>query len=143
MEHRLGIRHPVAVTTILHPRESAPVIGLAREVSISGMFVEVKSRKLVMNSLIEVEIRLPADEAGKNFRWLAMVIRKTETGAGLMFDRLRPPAIMRLIAAAECVPQLVYDERATPWPAPPIIMPPGAANLRRTGHGRLPAPWSR
>lgn len=138
MEHRLGIRHPVAVATILHPRESPPLIGLAREVSISGMFVEVTPRKLVLNSLIEVEISLPAHEAGKTFRWLAMVIRKTETGAGLMFDRLRPPAIMRLIAAAECVPQLVYDG---PWdlsPAHPIAAAT-TASLQSAGHGRHPA----
>lgn len=138
MEHRLGIRHPVAVATILYPRESVPVIGLAREVSISGMFVEVAPRKLVMNSLLEVEISLPTHEAGKTFRWLAMVIRKTENGAGLMFDRLRPPAIMRLIAAAECVPQLVYDGPCDLSPARPIA-PASTASLQPAGHDRHPA----
>lgn len=140
MEHRLGIRHPVAVVTILYPRASSPVTGLAREVSISGMFVEVPPQKLVMNSLLEVAISLPDDEAGKTFRWLAMVIRKTDTGAGLMFDRLRPPAIMRLIAAAECIPQLVYDARPWhPWPVRPATPARSTNPQQQAGHGRYPA----
>lgn len=83
---------------MLYPRDFAPVIGLAREISISGMFVEVPQQKLTMNSLIEVGISIPGGEEIRTFRWHAMVIRQTHAGAGLMFDRLRPPAVMRLLA---------------------------------------------
>lgn len=113
MEHRLGIRHPVSVATALYPRESAPVIGLAREVSISGMFVEAPAQGLTTSSLIEVEISLQSNGEARTFRWLAMVIRKTDAGVGLMFDRLRPPAIMRVLAAAEHMPRLIVPIRGT------------------------------
>lgn len=100
MEHRCGMRHPVEGTVTI----AAPGIGAvpARliEASISGMSVEMAAVPFCCNSVVDVEMLLPGDTELRVYRWQAMVIRKTADGMGLMFDRLRPPAITRLISSA-------------------------------------------
>lgn len=121
MEHRLGTRRPVSAAVVLYPPGGTPVAGHTREVSISGMFVEAPTERFTGNGVINVELTLPGRADLRTFRWQAMVIRKTATGLGLMFDRLRPPAITRLLeslelglppAAARAIP-----EKATPLSA--------------------------
>lgn len=111
MEHRIGTRHPVAVEIVLHPMGKVPLVGCTREVSISGMFVEAPPQHLPLHSLVELELTLPVALSPRTFRWQAMVIRRTDNGVGLMFDRLRPPAITRLLAneraAADSASRLV------------------------------------
>ncbi|WKZ12041.1 MAG: PilZ domain-containing protein [Gammaproteobacteria bacterium] len=97
MEHRLGTRRPVATAVTLHPPGGIPVAGRIREVSISGMFVETPPELFSGNTVIGVELTLPGSTDLRTYRWQAMVIRKASSGLGLMFDRLRPPAITRLL----------------------------------------------
>ena len=101
MEHRCGIRHPLCAAVTLHPRRLGAVAGRIREASISGMFVETAPELFCDNAVVDVEVILPGVSALRTFRWQAMVVRRTENGLGLMFDRLRPPAISRLLAASE------------------------------------------
>ena len=98
MEHRCGTRRAIQVPVVLHPRGASPLPANTREVSISGMFVETPPSLLVLNAVLEVELTLPAATGLRTYRWLAMVVRATPAGVGLMFDRLRPPAILRLLA---------------------------------------------
>lgn len=101
MEHRLGTRRAVRAAVVLHPHGAASVIAHTREVSISGMFVEATASLLAAHGVIEVEMTLPVAAGMRTFRWQAMVIRTTTAGVGLMFDRLRPPAITHLLANLE------------------------------------------
>lgn len=98
MEHRLGARRAVRAAVVLHPPGAQPVTGLTREVSISGMFVEVPPQAFSGNAVVDVELTLPGGAELRTYRWQAMVIRQARDGVGLMFDRLRPPAIGRLLA---------------------------------------------
>ena len=101
MEHRFGSRRVVRATVVLHAHGAAPVLAQTREVSISGMFVETTPESFAANSVLDVELTLPGAVGLRTYRWRAMVIRTTGTGIGLMFDRLRPPAITRLLANAD------------------------------------------
>lgn len=101
MEHRCGSRHPLAGGLVLYARDAVPVAATLREASISGMFVETAPQAFYCNSVIDIEMTLPATAGLRTYRWKAMVIRKTAEGIGLMFDRVRPPAITRLMASAE------------------------------------------
>jgi hypothetical protein len=98
MEHRLGARRPVMVNVVLYPHDAPAVLAHTRDVSISGMFVEASAQMLSAHGVMDVEMTLPVATGLRTFRWQAMVIRRTASGAGLMFDRLRPPAITRLLA---------------------------------------------
>jgi hypothetical protein len=102
MEHRLGVRRPIHAAVLLYPPAGAPVAGRTLEVSISGMFVETAPDTFAQgafadNAVLEVELTMPGSADLRTYRWQAMVIRKTRNGIGLMFDRLRPPAITRLL----------------------------------------------
>jgi hypothetical protein len=101
MEHRFGSRRTVRTAVVLHPRGAAPVLAQTREVSISGMFVETTPESFCANSVLDVELTLPGAVGLRTYRWQAMVIRTTPTGVGMMFDRLRPPAITRLLAGID------------------------------------------
>lgn len=98
MEHRLGVRRAVTAAVVLYPHTGGPVLARTSEVSISGMFVEAPAALLAAHEVIDVEMTVPASTGMRTFRWQVMVIRKTPTGVGMTFDRLRPPAIMRLLA---------------------------------------------
>jgi hypothetical protein len=100
MEHRCGARHPIDGTVLLSGPGLEPKPARLVEASISGMYVAVPPQGYCCNSVIDVEMTLPGDVGLRTFRWQAMVIRKTETGMGLMFDRLRPAAITRLLDTA-------------------------------------------
>jgi hypothetical protein len=97
MEHRRASRHAIRTSVVLHPRGVPPVFSSTVDISISGMFVTAEPKLFTPNSIIDVEVTLPAAAGLRTYRWPAMVIRKTEAGVGLMFDRVRPPAIVALI----------------------------------------------
>jgi hypothetical protein len=98
------MRRPVEAPVVLHPRAGLPLVGSVAEVSISGMFVTARPEEFCTNSVIDVEMTLPGAVSLKTYRWQAMVIRKTATGIGLMFDRLRPPAVVALLDKAQNAP---------------------------------------
>ena len=57
---------------------------------------------LILGLIVGYERSYHGRAAGmRTYRWQAMVIRTTAAGVGLMFDRLRPPAITRLLAALD------------------------------------------
>lgn len=98
MEHRFGNRRAIRTPVVLHPHGALPLCTNTRDVSISGMFVEAIPAPFSANSVIDVVLTLPGVAGLRTYRWQAMVIRRTASGIGLMFDRLRPPAISRLLA---------------------------------------------
>ncbi len=121
MDHRCGMRHAVDARVTLYPHGPDGVPGRIRDASISGMFVEALPDLFGDHGVIEVEVTLPGVTALRTWRWRAMVVRRTGTGLGLMFDQLRPPAIVRLLAAAEAVEPVAVlaDAARRSHPAPP------------------------
>lgn len=114
MEHRCGTRHRVEGELTLRAHGGS-AITTARlvEASISGMFIAAPAAPFACNAVIDVEMTLPGDSSLRTYRWQAMVIRKTERGVGLMFDRLRPHAINWLIASAEAGMPLPHTRATT------------------------------
>jgi hypothetical protein len=99
MDHRCGSRQYLPVRVMLYPRSGDPVRAWVRDVSISGMFVELESGPATMppQSLVEIEMSRPGID-GRSSRCLAVVARAAADGLALMFDRLNPPAVARLLA---------------------------------------------
>jgi hypothetical protein len=115
MEHRCGTRHSLPAVVTLYPRFGGALRALVRDISISGMFVELDSGRGTMPMQSLVEIELPkATTGGRCTRCLAMVARATQGGLGLMFDRLGPPAVTRLLAGATAEPVARPKLRAVP-----------------------------
>ncbi|MCC7259245.1 MAG: PilZ domain-containing protein [Gammaproteobacteria bacterium] len=101
MDHRCGTRYTLDAPVRLSGHGLCGVAGRIREASISGMFVEAPAELFADHSVIDVEVTLPGVAALRTYRWQAMVVRHTDAGLGLMFDRLRPPAISRLLAGTD------------------------------------------
>ncbi|MCC7329949.1 MAG: PilZ domain-containing protein [Gammaproteobacteria bacterium] len=101
MEHRCGDRHPLRMAVLLRAGGCNPVAGITREISISGMFVEVPAQFFRDHGVVELEASVPPSTGGlRVYRWRALVVRRTGAGLGLMFNQLRPPAIARILAIA-------------------------------------------
>lgn len=100
MEHRFGARHALSGRLVLRSASTGPVPAQLREASISGMFVEAPPEAFSTNTVVDVEMTVPGATGLRCYHWQAMVIRKSRDGLGLMFDRVRPPAISRLLAGA-------------------------------------------
>ena len=103
-KHRLGERYPVRVPVVLHPNAATRVPATTRDVSISGMLVETVPVHFSADNVIGIELMLPGIDAPRIYRWQALVVRKTASRLGLMFDRVRPPAIAALIRKLESSP---------------------------------------
>ena len=101
MEHRCGTRHPLDARVTLYARDGRSIVAPLREASISGMYVDAAPDEFCTNTVIDVEMTVPGPMGLRTYRWQAMIIRRTASGLGLMFDRVRPPAIVRLLAQAE------------------------------------------
>lgn len=100
MEHRLGARHSIRTAVVLHARGLPPLIAVTREVSVSGMFIETQASLGEMR-VLDVELTIACgQEPPRHHRWRAMVVRQTEDGIGVTFDRLRPPAVRLLLDEA-------------------------------------------
>lgn len=110
MEHRFGTRRAIRAAVTLQSHHGAAVRGQTCDVSISGMFVETTPAVFSVNGVIDVELTLPGVTGLRTYHWQAMVIRSTPSGIGLMFDRLRPPAITRLLARIDAGLPLVAAE---------------------------------
>lgn len=115
MEHRCGTRQAVSAAVTLYPHDCEPVLGRIQEASISGMFVATAPHLFCENGVIDVEVTVPGTAALRTYRWQAMVVRRTENGLGLMFDRVRPPAIAHLLHARQSeMPRTLPADNVTP-----------------------------
>lgn len=97
MEHRWGERVEVvrAVLLVSQPhRECDPVLGVLRNVSVSGAYVET-SREMPVLSQITVEFE------GANIE--ACVVRRDAHGIGLEWSEFAPPEIVALCRAPQPV----------------------------------------
>jgi hypothetical protein len=103
-KYRLGERYPIRVAVILHLTAATRVPATTCDVSISGMLVDTPPAHFSANSVIGVELTLPGVDAPRIYRWQALVVRKTQSGLGMVFDRVRPPAIAALIRKLESSP---------------------------------------
>lgn len=84
MEHRCSsrkhYRRPVLLACSPNNRVSADT----RDVGLGGMFIETQDIALSINTPISIEFAAH-NEPWRRFRLLAMVVRRTATGAGVMF----------------------------------------------------------
>lgn len=127
MDHRCGTRQHLPALITLYPRLGGPVRAWVRDVSISGMFVEIESGgAMPPQSLVEIEMSRPGAD-GRSSRCLAMVARAAADGLALMFDRLNPPAVARLLANRATLP--------APRPARPALRAVPASGAK--GSSRL------
>ncbi len=106
-ERRDTPRIPIALEAILNFNRADFRQSKTRDISLDGVFVEGAQARVNKNQLIELAIRLPADGQQKFHRFQAQVIRTTEAGAALVFDRVDTDAYEALL-------RLVFSHQPKP-----------------------------
>ena len=83
MEHRCSLRKAYRRPVLLAASNTTVSVA-TRDVGLGGMFIETQDVALSINTPVSIEFA-PGDEPWRRFRLLAMVVRRTATGAGVMF----------------------------------------------------------
>lgn len=103
MEHRCGVRRSIRVAVTLVTSGGREVVGVLRDFSLSGVFVETGEK--YWRTFLPVEVRLTSQLLSNRAPECAeaMVVRSTWDGVALMFDPVNPPFIAPLVAIFESV----------------------------------------
>lgn len=110
MEHRCGARHPTRLAVMLVTVEGHRIPGMLRDLSMSGVFVETAGHRWQAFTTVELRQVGKMPEGLSEKPVVAMVIRTTANGIGLMFDSLKPPFIEACMSKSEPAGQ-VFDLR--------------------------------
>jgi len=97
-ERRDTPRIPIALETILQYQDQNYRRSVTRDISLDGAFVETHSpAALTRKDQLDVAIKLPIDGESHYHRFHARVVRVTETGAALAFDKTETEAYEALL----------------------------------------------
>ncbi|OOG28103.1 PilZ domain-containing protein [Thioalkalivibrio denitrificans] len=100
MERREGARKPVNLGAMIEYLSGMPgrkVTGRIRDVSLSGLYLEMPSADLTSYARLRLIFGPDREDAGPTRIWNCFVVRVTDTGVGAMFDNADPSAIDGLL----------------------------------------------
>lgn len=96
-ERRDTPRIPIALEAILNYNNRNFQHSVTRDISLDGAFVEAKDASLPKRGTLELAIKLPAEGTTRYHRFHAQVVRVTDRGAGLLFDRVETDSYAALL----------------------------------------------
>jgi hypothetical protein len=97
---REGARKPVDIHATIEPvtgRSCDSVKGRIRDISLSGVYVEMPTEDLAKYVRLRLNIGSGGDNGGHTCTWECYVVRTTQDGVGCMFDDLDPGNIDGLL----------------------------------------------
>ncbi|WP_038028152.1 MULTISPECIES: PilZ domain-containing protein [unclassified Thioalkalivibrio] len=100
MELREGRRRGVRMTAEVQPLQGAPAFranGWVRDVSLSGLYVEMPVSGISEHSRLKVTVSPEEGADGRTYVWQCIVMRVDEHGAGVMFDTEDPSSVEGLL----------------------------------------------
>lgn len=113
MEHRWSVRKPHQCSVIVDcPRGGLAAAQLCN-IGIGGMFVETGKANLPLNAVVNVAFALGRDDDREEFCLPAMIVRRTDRGAGIMFLESEHDMLQTLRRALQATTSLT-PERAIP-----------------------------
>lgn len=99
MDRRWSARKRIRQRAVLEAPQIGPITVEMRDASLGGTFVGTDSVVLPRNAPVVVEFEIPHRGQREGFRLDVMVVRRTSTGAGLMFLRMQSDVIRALSGA--------------------------------------------
>jgi c-di-GMP-binding flagellar brake protein YcgR len=87
-ERRDTQRIPIALDTILQYQDKNYRRSNTRDISLDGAFIETSSDRFNKKQRVQVAIRLPNGSESRFHRFEAQVVRVTDKGAGVTFDKI-------------------------------------------------------
>jgi hypothetical protein len=106
MEHRCNMRRAVSLDANIQCRGSGLLVGRIRNIGLGGLFVETGWRRPALNTIVELSFNIPLNGELYPCRLRALVVHRSECGAGLMFEELGPQlrSLLSRIVEHELVP---------------------------------------
>ncbi|HEY8553733.1 MAG TPA: PilZ domain-containing protein [Burkholderiales bacterium] len=96
-ERRDTPRIPIALEAILDYNRQDPQPSVTRDISLDGVFVETRTGKVPRKKTLDLAIKLPGEDGARYHRFHARVVRVTDRGAGLVFDRVETDSYAALL----------------------------------------------
>lgn len=90
MEHRWSMRKPIASSVMLKGTPFGVIQVRAKDISLGGMYVDTGKKPLHVNASVDLALMVSGEKEQKVCVVPAVVVRTTDEGAGLMFDRFAP-----------------------------------------------------
>jgi hypothetical protein len=88
MEHRCDHRRLVALEIVVNDRNHGKIRGRTRNVSLSGMLVDVGETPLGLNTIIEVSFPVACGSEFRDCSAKAYVVHQQSGSLGLMFSEI-------------------------------------------------------
>lgn len=99
MDRRWSARKRIRQCATLEAPNIGPIVADMHNASLGGTFVDTNSVVLPHNAPVVVEFKIPRSGRKESFRLDAIVVRRTSTGAGLMFLHMTS-AVIRALSEA-------------------------------------------
>lgn len=96
-ERRDTPRIPITLDAILNFNNHSYQSSITRDISLDGVFIETKDTKVAKKGQMELAIKLPTEGKNKFHRFHAQVVRVSDKGAGLLFDKVDTDAYAALL----------------------------------------------
>jgi len=97
VEHRRGQRKTVSLAVRIDARRFAPLVGEIVDMSVGGAFIRLRDYIPPPNTIIRLSFDIPGIEQTEH-ECRALIVRKEQSGIGVMFDHLQEAAIEKLQA---------------------------------------------
>ena len=117
MDHRCSPRIPMSVNVILCQHNIPVAPARTRDMTLTGMFLELKHSIFPKNSMVEVEFVGGVGDKARYYRVRGLVVRSTPEGIGVELEESVsevPQAIQLLLEKVVAKPPTDQRSRGTP-----------------------------
>ncbi len=88
MEHRCDHRKLLTLEIVLNDLDAGEIRGKTRNVSLSGMLVDIGDAPLRLNTIIDISFPVVCGEISRNCKAKAFVVHQQSGSVGLMFSEI-------------------------------------------------------
>jgi hypothetical protein len=88
MEHRCDHRKLITLEIVLSDCHAGVIQGKTRNVSLSGMLIDIGGTPIGLNTIIDVSFPVVCDELSQNCKAKAFVVHRQGGSIGLMFSEI-------------------------------------------------------
>ena len=88
MEHRCDHRKLLSLEIVINDRHHGKIKGRTRNVSLSGMLIDIGETSLGLNTIIDISFPVICGEESRKCRAKAYVVHQQSGSLGLMFSEI-------------------------------------------------------
>ena len=88
MEHRCDHRKQLSLEVVLHDRNLGKIQGRTRNVSLSGMLIEIDETSLKLSTIVDVSFPVTSGSESRKCSAKAYVVYQQSDRLGLMFSEI-------------------------------------------------------